>query len=179
MTGYDGGVNLRRKACTMNIRRDWVTPITIGAFLLSAVTGVLIFFHLDSGASKFMHEWLGWVLLGAAVLHALANLPGLKAHLGSRRGQALVGVFALALLISFAPIGDKDEPPFAAPVRALANAPLATLAQVAQVTPEQLRGDLARAGLRPASDQQSLAELVGPDPHRQMHVLSDLLGKRS
>ena len=163
----------------MNIRRDWITPITIGAFLLSAVTGVLIFFHLDSGANKFMHEWLGWALVGAAALHALANFAGLNAHLNSRRGRALIGVFVLALLISFAPIGDRDEPPFAAPVRALAKAPLATLAQVAQVTPEQLRGDLAKAGLQPASDQQSLAELVGPDPQRQMHVLADLLGKRS
>ena len=163
----------------MNIRRDWVTPVTIGAFLLSAVTGALIFFHLDTGANKFMHEWLGWVLLGAAALHALANFPGLKFHLSSRRGQALVGVFVVALLISFAPLGDKDEPPFAAPMRALANASLTTLAQVAQVTPEQLRAELANAGLQPASDEQTLSQLVGADPHRQMHLLSDLLGKRS
>jgi hypothetical protein len=163
----------------MNIRRDWVTPITIGAFLLSAVTGVLIFFHIDSGANKFMHEWLGWVLLGAAALHALANLPGLKAHLGSRRGQALVGIFVVALLISFAPLNDNDEPPFAAPMRALANAPLTTLAQVAQVSPEQLRADMVKAGLQPVSNEQTLSELVGADTHRQMHVLSDLLGKRS
>jgi hypothetical protein len=163
----------------MNIRRDWVTPITAGAFLLSAVTGVLIFFHIDSGANKFMHEWLGWVLLGAAALHALANFPGLKAHLKSRRGQALVGIFVAALLLSFVPLGGEDEAPFAAPVHALANAPLTTLAQVAQVSPAQLRADMVKAGLQPVSDEQTLSELVGPDPHKQMHVLADLLGKRS
>ena len=31
----------------MNIRREWMTPITAGTFMLSAVTGVLIFFHSD------------------------------------------------------------------------------------------------------------------------------------
>jgi hypothetical protein len=35
----------------MHIRRDWVTPITAGAFLVSAAAAVLIFFHGESGAN--------------------------------------------------------------------------------------------------------------------------------
>jgi hypothetical protein len=155
----------------MNIQREWATPITAGAFLLSAVTGVLIFFHLDTGANKFVHEWLGWVLLIGAALHVVSNFGGLKRHLATRRGQLLVGAFAVALLVSFAPIGDKDEPPFMPPIRALSQAPLTTLAQVAHVTPEQLLAHLQKAGVQATSDQQSLSDLVGPDTHKQMHVL--------
>ena len=156
----------------MNIQRQWVTPLTAGAFLLSAVTGVLIFFHLDSGANKFVHEWLSWVLLIGAALHTVANFNGLKAHLGSRRGQALVGVFAAALALSFVPLGGgRSEPPFMAPVRALGGSSMTTLAQVAQVTPEQLRDRLGKAGVHVSSDQQTLAELVGPDVRKQMNVL--------
>lgn len=59
----------------MTIRCERVTPITAGAFLLSAVTGMLIFFHADSGAKKFVHEWLSWVLLAGAGLHVAVNLP--------------------------------------------------------------------------------------------------------
>jgi peptidoglycan/LPS O-acetylase OafA/YrhL len=159
----------------MIIQREWVTPITAGAFLLSAATGILMFFHADTGLNKAAHEWLSWVLLGGVALHAMANFAGFKRHLGTRRGQVLVGVFALALLFSFAPLGKKGEPPFAAPIRALSQAPLATLAQVAQVSPEQLRERLMMAGLQPKSDQQSLSDLVGPDTRKQILVLGTLL----
>jgi hypothetical protein len=162
----------------MNIQRSWVTPITAGAFLLVGVTGVLIFFHVDSGANKFVHEWLSWVLLGGALLHTTANFSGLKNHLSTRRGQALVGIFAVALLISFAPLGEEGEdgPPFMAPVKALGGSSITTLAQVAQVTPDEMRARLSRAGVQATSDQQTLTELVGPDARKQMHVLGDVFG---
>jgi hypothetical protein len=156
----------------MNIQRNWVTPITAGAFLLVGVTGVLIFFHADSGANKFVHEWLSLVLLGGALLHTTANFGGLKAHLSKPLGRTLIGVFVVALALSFIPLGGgKSEPPFMAPVRALGESNLTTLAQVVQVTPAQLRERLAKAGVQASSDQQTLAELVGPDTHKQMNVL--------
>ncbi len=158
----------------MKVQRSWVTPITAGAFLLSGVTGILIFFHLESGTGKFMHEWLGWVLLGGAALHVVANYTGLKSHLGTLRGQLLVGIFAVALLLSFLPLGGADEPPFMPPIRALSQLPLSTLAQVARISPEQLRDRLSKAGIQPTSDQQTLDELAGPDMGRQMHVMESI-----
>jgi hypothetical protein len=64
----------------MAIQRERVTPIAAGAFLLSAITGVLIFFHVDSGLSKLAHEWLSWALLGGVVciwppIRALSAAP--------------------------------------------------------------------------------------------------------
>lgn len=156
----------------MNIQRNWVTPITAGAFLLTAVTGVLIFFHVDSGANKFVHEWLSWVLLGGALLHTAANFSGLKMHLRKPLGRTLIAVFVVALVLSFIPLGGgKSEPPFMAPVRALGDSSLTTLAQVAQVTPAQLRERLGKAGVQATSDDQTLSELVGPDARKQMNVL--------
>jgi hypothetical protein len=160
----------------MKIQRSWVTPITAGAFLLSGVTGVLIFFHLDTGANKFVHEWLGWLLLAVAALHVIANYGGLKTHLASLRGKILLGIFVVALLASFIPLGgERDEPPFMQPIRALSQAPLTTLAQVAKITPAQMRERMTKQGLQPASDQQSLSDLLGPDPRKQMHVLGKIL----
>lgn len=159
----------------MKIQREWVTPIAAGAFLLSAVTGVLIFFHVDNGLNKAAHEWLSWALLGAVVLHGVANWGGFKRHFGALRGQVLMGVFALVLGLSFLGAGERGEPPFAPPIRALASAPLTTLAEVARMTPEQLRERLIQAGLEPASDQQSLSDLVGSDMRKQVHLLGTLL----
>ena len=58
----------------LNPHRPWITPLVIGTFVLMAVTGSLMFFHLDSGLNKAAHEWLGWAMVIAVVLHALMNL---------------------------------------------------------------------------------------------------------
>ncbi|MBF0110775.1 MAG: DUF4405 domain-containing protein [Magnetococcales bacterium] len=162
----------------MAIQREWVTPVTTGAFLLSAVTGILIFFHVDSGLNKVAHEWLSWVLLGGVLLHVIANFSGFKRHLDTRRGQLLIGVFVLVLLLSFFGSEKKSEPPFAPPIRALSAAPLTTLAQVARLTPGQLRERLVKAGFKPMSDQQSLNELTGPDLRRQVQTITGILDQQ-
>lgn len=163
----------------MKVQRHWVTPFMAGAFLLSAVTGVLIFFHVETGANKFMHEWLGWLLLAGAGLHVLLNFGGLKAQLAQRRGQLLFGVFVLALAASFLPVGGNHEPPFVQPIRSLAKAPIATLANVAQVSSDEMIMRLGKAGVQASSEQQSVHELVGNDLEKQMHVLGNVLSAGS
>lgn len=160
----------------MKLQRDWITPVTIGAFGVLAVTGVLMFFHLDSGLNKAVHEWLSWLLVGAVALHAVVNWGAFRRHLTARRGRAVVGVFALLLGLSFAPLGKTSGgPPFAVPVQALAAAPLPVLAQVGRVPVEEMRARLQRAGLTPASDTDSVGSLVGPDRKRQLRVLAKVL----
>jgi hypothetical protein len=160
----------------MNIDRKWVTPLAAGAFLISAVTGVLIFFHADTGLIKAAHEWLSWALLSAVLLHAAANFAALKRHLKTRLGAGIVAAFALVLTASFfLSAGDRGEPPFMASVQALANAPIATLAQVAHKNPEQVRATLAAEGLAPTADTQTLAQLAGPNVGKRMRLLQKVL----
>ncbi len=163
----------------MAISRQWVTPLTAGAFLLSAVTGALMFFHLDTGLNKAAHEWLSWALLAGGLLHLVANFGAFRNHIAKRRGQLLVGSFALLLVLSFFITSDEHhERPFAPPVRALAEAPLSLLAEVAKTTPEQLRQRLTQAGLQATSDQQSIAELVGADMGKQLDALGAALATK-
>jgi hypothetical protein len=75
----------------MAIQREWVTPIAVGAFLISAVTGVAIFFHIDTGLAKVAHEWLSWLLLFAVLLHVGANFFGFKRYFSSGKARALMG----------------------------------------------------------------------------------------
>jgi hypothetical protein len=159
----------------MKLQRDWITPITMGAFGLLATTGVLMFFHIDSGLNETAHEWLSWVLLGGVALHAAVNWTGVRRHLAAWRGRAAVGVFAAVLALSFVPLGGKGEPPFLPPMRALAAAPLSVLAQVAKVTPEQMRERLQRQGLAPGGDNDTVRGLVGDDTRAQIRVLSKVL----
>ena len=143
--------------------------------MLTAVTGVLLFFHAATGLNKEIHEWVGWIFLIGGILHLVLNFSTFKKYLGQRKGQVMIGASVLLLAVNFAPIGSDGAPPFVLPVQALAQAPLTTLAQVAQTSPEQLRERLTAAGLAVASDQQSVSDLVGDDFGAQMHLLEDLL----
>ena len=158
----------------MNIKREWATPITAGAFILMAVTGILMFFHLDTGLNQAAHEWLGWVLLAGVGLHVITNWRPFKGHLRNRLGKSLIAVFVVVLGLSFMPIAEKEGaggPPFFAPVKALAQLPISTLATVAQTSPEQMHTRLQQAGLQITSDDQSVSDLVGPDARRQVDVI--------
>lgn len=158
----------------MALNRNWITPLTAGAFLLTAVTGILLFFHVATGLNKVVHEWLSWILVAGVILHLTVNFTPFRQHLRQRRGKILLGLFILVLLGSFAPLGGKSEPPYAPPLRALAQAPLTTLAQVARISPEELRNRLSGEGIQIKTDQQSLNELVGPDLRRQTRLLGKI-----
>lgn len=161
----------------MSIKREWTTPITAGAFLILAVTGVFMFFHAAPGLAKEAHEWVSWIFLAAAALHLAVNFSAFKKYISQRKGQVLLGACALVLLVSFAPIGGSGEPPFATPIRALAKAPLTIVAQVAESSPEQVIERLKKEGLAVQSAQQSLSELVGDDWHKQMRFLRMLMDR--
>ncbi|MEY5099257.1 MAG: hypothetical protein RJA36_1976 [Pseudomonadota bacterium] len=159
----------------LNPHRSWITPAVIGAFALSAATGVLMFFHLDSGLNKAAHEWLSWALLGAVGLHALLHVAPFKRHLGSAVGRGVVLGFLALLALSFVPAVGKKEHPFSGSVKALARLPLPTLAQVAGVSTDELQLRLRQQGLEVADARQSLQELVGADTRAQARVLNRLL----
>ena len=147
----------------------------MGAFGLLAITGVLMFFHVDSGLNEAVHEWLSWVLLGGVALHAAVNWAGVRRHLAGWKGRAALGVFATVLALSFVPLGGKGEPPFLPPMRALADAPLTVLAQVAKVTPGQMRERLQGQGLSPTADDDTVRSLVGEDTRARIRGLSKVL----
>ena len=161
-----------------NPHRPWITPLVMGAFLLSAVTGVLMFFHLDTGLNKLAHEWLSWAMVVGVALHALLNLPAFKRYFGQKTALSVMGLFALTLALSFVSWpGSKTAPPYVAPLQALARAPLPVLAQVLGQSPEALQANLEKAGLPVDNPQQSLRDLVGPDLKAQVRTLNSLLPK--
>lgn len=148
----------------------------MGAFALSAVTGVLMFFHLDSGLNKVAHEWLSWAMVVGVALHVLLNLPAFKRYFGQTTARWVMGLFALVLALSFIPLAStKSEPGFAPPLRALAKAPITALAQVAGVSTEDMRIRLEDAGLNPSADTQSVSDLVGGELRAQIGTLGKVL----
>ncbi|MBT9551435.1 MAG: DUF4405 domain-containing protein [Hydrogenophaga sp.] len=163
----------------LNPHRPWITPVVIGAFFLSAITGVLMFFHFDSGLNKTAHEWLSWAMVMGVALHVLLNMPAFKRYFKQTPGRVIMGLFAVVLALSFIPAGGSggNDPGFAPPVRALAKAPITVLAQVAGTSTEDMKAKLQAAGLTVTSDQQSVADLVGSDLKAQIGTMTQVLAQ--
>ncbi len=157
----------------MKFSREWATPLTAGAFIVLAVTGLLMFFHLDRGLNHLAHEWLGWLLVVGVACHVTANFLGLKKHISSRTGKAVVAAFVAILLLSFIQPEERKRPPgWAQPVKALAFMPFTDLAVVAKMSVQEVRERLAAEGLTPTSDEQSIKDLVGHNLRQQVGALN-------
>lgn len=160
----------------MKLTRDWVTPLVMGSFGLLAVTGILMFFHADSGLNKLAHEWLSWLLVAAVLGHVVVNFGALRRHFAATRTRIIAGAFVALLAASFVSPGGSGKPPFAAPVDALARAPLPVLAQVAGVSVDQARERLTAQGVTLDDATPTLAAAVGGDLRREVQALNGLLG---
>jgi hypothetical protein len=150
---------------TTILRRDWATPLTIGAFLLMALTGLAMFFHLETPLQKEVHEWAGWLMVTGVALHVVVNWMAFKRYFQALpRGLGIVSVFALVTLGSFfvrgAANGEAGSPPAVA-INALTRAPIAQVAPLFGKTPQQAREQLAAAGIVLQGDEATLVGAVG------------------
>ena len=164
----------------MKISRDWATPLTIGAFGLMAITGILMFFHLDSGLNKTAHEWLGWLMVAGVAAHASANWLSFKRYfLSSPKGRSILVVSLLVIAGSFVSLSGGREgggsPPQLA-IRAVTQAPLAQVAPLTGRTLAQLIADLSAAGIQVRNGDQSLTQAIGADRDRTGKALKVMFG---
>lgn len=157
----------------MQISRTWATPLTIGAFVLMASTGVLMFFHLDTGMNKEAHEWLGWAMVAGVAAHVIANWSAFARHLTRPSALAFIGVFVLMLAASF--FIKKDEEggnPARKVSQAVIRAPLSQVAPLSGQRPQALVEALRAAGFTVASADQTLESITGPEREAQFKALS-------
>lgn len=158
----------------MKINREWATPLTAGAFTLMAVTGVLMFFHLDRGLNHDAHEWLGWGMLIGVGAHVTANFSNFKKHLNTKIGRSIIASCLIVLGLSFISPSQEDRGPgWAPPVVALGKMPLAKLALVAEMTEEEVRTRLSVIDPG-AHSVNSIQELVGHDLRAQVTALNTI-----
>jgi hypothetical protein len=159
---------------SLKISREWATPAAIGIFTLMAVTGLLMFFHLDSGLQKTVHEWAGWLVVAAVVAHAAANWLGFKRYFtGSGKSPVILGVCALVLAGTFfsLPGAAEQASPPALAMRAMSQAPVGTVAALFGKTGEQAVKDLAAAGIVLPNEQATIGSAIEGDREKMGQAL--------
>jgi hypothetical protein len=153
------------------------TPATVAAFVVSGVTGVLLFFHLGERLFKELHEWLGLAFVTAALLHLVRNRKALGSHarkptLWIASGLALVAAAAF-IVPAMAPReggGDGSR----RLLQAMMAAPLEQVAPILATTPAELSGRLTAAGFTvagPTTSLRDVAKASGRSPQELTTVL--------
>ena len=158
----------------------YATPLTLGLFAVSTVSGIALFFHFAPGAFHGMHEWLSMVLLVPFALHVWKNWDPLLGYLRRRTLLLPVALTVLAGLVFAVPSlrgGTGGGPP---PLRAallMTQARLADLAPVLKTTPDALRASLTQRGFAVPSLDDSLASIAAARDVPAERVLFELIAQ--
>ncbi len=162
----------------MGALRKWITPLTTGTFVLMATTGVLMFYHKDSGVNKLAHQWLSWLFLGTVALHVATHWMSFRRYFVSWKGLAIIAVMLGVLGLSFYPWqGLKPEPPARIVMKVLGRTPLAELAPIAHTTPDDLVTKLRGKGFSVTSADETPATIAG-DPKKSDTVLGAIFAAK-
>ena len=149
------------------------TPLTLGLFAVSTISGVALFLHVGQGYFHAMHEWLSIVLLAPFVLHVWKNWNPLVIY--ARRGALLWPVLAsVAIAVPFAwPAlsGKQQGGSPTIPMRIMMKAPIADLAPLLKMTPEGLQVALAAKGYKAASTQESIEKIAGENARTALYAV--------
>lgn len=156
--------------------RSWATPLTIASALLMSVTGILMFFHLETTLGKVVHEWAGWAMVAGVGAHLALNWRPFTLYFKRRAAVAIMAVGMALLGLTMLPIAGGGGNP----MMVLADAALTADAEVVMqlVGHDWAEGQaiLAAQGVDIAPGQ-SLAEVLGEDRGARFGALEALLAK--
>ena len=116
----------------MKLSRSFITPLITIIFLVVALTGLLMFFHVFDGYTEVVHEILGLFFVVFSVLHVILNWKALKIHF-KKRVFILMTIFVAVISILLV-IQQQKSPKFdTILIERITNAPIGDVVKVLQV----------------------------------------------
>ena len=152
--------------------REWITPITTGAFFLSAMTGILLFFRVNLGLVRPVHEWLSWLFVIGGVLHMIVNRKVLMAYISKPVGKSVLFIFFLLICLSLlAPDNTGHSLSLAKVNDAIIEAPLSDVARLTNHNPEEAMNLLKSKGMTIEDKDQSIREIAVKNHEHPFRIL--------
>lgn len=145
--------------------RSWATPLVVGSFLLMGASGVAMFFHVETGLMKGLHEWAGWILLLGAGAHLALNWRAFSTYFKRPLAVGIMALGVVALGIGVLPLA-PDGGPGATVEAVLGRVEHASVYLLAELTGQEVAAvvaELDAAGLPGAAADSTLADLAGGD----------------
>ncbi|NTW56188.1 MAG: DUF4405 domain-containing protein [Chlorobiaceae bacterium] len=152
--------------------RSWATPLAIASFIILGVTGILMFFKIESGLVKPIHEWLSWALVAGVILHTIANWKAFTGYFSKKPAIAIIGVGLLVTLFSvFAPAGQEQNPRMKM-MKALMSSKLDTIAEVAGSNGTDITAKLQQKGMTNVNGNMTIRQIASANSKNEMAVIA-------
>lgn len=151
--------------------RQVITSFTIALFLIISVTGVLMFFHIQSGPIRVLHEWLSIVFVVFGVLHVVVNWQVFLTYL---KKPAMITFFVLIAILPLFLIGNGNERggnPIMGIMRNLEESSLTHIAPLFGMDESKAIATLQEHGIKIVSGQQTLHGIAEENAIRSFEIL--------
>ena len=160
------------------IIRRWATPVTIGGFILMAVTGIMMFFHIDIGITKVVHEWASWIMVTGVIMHLIGNWKLFSRYFSQKSAWAVIGAFVVVLVAAMliTPAGGEGGGPKQV-IGTVLNAPLDKVAGLTGKSLEDLQAQLSAKGWKLDPTATTLDAIAKANQTSPMTVLNTALAK--
>lgn len=156
----------------MNIR-SIATPLTIGSFIVSTVTGIILFFHINIGLAKPAHEWLSWFMVVGVALHLAINWRGFLNYFKKPLAIGVIALFSILTVASLLPLTEPRVHPLVRVSNAVSEQSLSTIAEIVKITPEMLAKRLKDSGVNIVDMDKSIKE-ISEDNHMPSFRVLDI-----
>ena len=163
----------------------YATAMTTALFAVTAITGVMMFFHLGKAYVEGMHEWLSLLLLLPIVFHVYRNWRPFFLYFKNRVivGPAILAAIGVVAFLVPALLAPSGGDPARRLLTAMGDVRVADLAPLVKKTPDQLTAALTEKGLNATSPQLTLNEVAkasGKSPRDAVRLVGETLpaGKR-
>lgn len=142
---------------------SYATPFITALFLISLVSGVGLFVHIDPGGFHGMHEWLSMVLILPFGLHLWKNwrpMVNYFRHMPMVLASVASALAAGAFMLSAGGSATTGGSPQFQLSHLLLTHSLADVAPVLGLTPDALTAELVAAGFTVADANQALTDIA-------------------
>lgn len=160
-------------------RRNWSTPLTIGTFLFTAVSGLMLFLHFGEGLVKEAHEWIGIAFILGALLHVKVNWAPFKRYFSLGLPRAVMAsVLAGSLVFMVASGHEEGGNPMVAAIKTIEKAPLSLVAQLQSRDAGELHRLLETEGFQVADNSTTLQTIAADSGRSERELIALLFGKQ-
>jgi hypothetical protein len=162
---------------TSNNSRKWSTPLTIGTFLFTGVSGLMLFFHLGEGLIKEAHEWIGIAFVLGALLHVKVNWAPFKRYFNLALPRAVMASVLAGSLIFMVTTGHEEGGnPMISAIKTIEAAPLSLVAQLQSRDAEELHLMLEAKGFQVNNTSDTLATIANDNGKSERELIALLFG---
>ncbi len=159
--------------------KSWATPLAVGAFTISAVTGLLIFFDLELGIIEPVHKWLSWLLVTGVILHLVSNWKQFTGYFSKKPALGIIGAALIVTIASLLPVfGEKEEGKERTgkvAAELLESSSLETVALVTKTTPKLLVEQLKKNGIIVNDQSLTIEQIASSNKKSKKALLGAIL----